>query len=210
MRTLQTERCQNAGMTEPGLTPEERAARVSELQGEADDVMGNLRAKMAAVAQAQHAAFTATGEATSHDGSVRVTVDATGVVTDLQFADTAFTKSTPQRLAAATIATIQTAATKARGQLQQTLAPLTDQSALNAARENVPGLANLTVPAVPHTATDPGESAEGTEPVAGYAFEQQQTEAEEEPAPPPAPSQVRRSRPAAEEDDYDDDGSIYR
>jgi DNA-binding protein YbaB len=195
-------------MTEPGLTPEERAARVGELQGEADDVMGNLRAKLAAVAQAQQTALAATGEATSQDGSVRVTVDATGVVTDLQFSDTAFQKSTPQRLAAATIATIQSAATKARGQLQQSLAPLTDVSALRAAREHVSGLENLTVPPVPHTATDPGESLT-TEPAAGYAFEEQ-VEPEEEPPPPPPPSQVRRPRPAAGDDDDFDDGSIYR
>ena len=196
-------------MTEPGLTPEERAARIGELQGEADNVMGNLRAKMAAVAQAQQTALAATGEATSQDGSVRVTVDATGVVTDLQFSDSAFQKLTPQRLAAATVATIQSAATKARSQMQQTLAPLADVSALRAARDNVPGLESLTVPPVPHTATDPGEGF-GTEHSAGYAFEQQQVEPEEEPPPPPAPSQVRRPRPTAEDEDFDEDGSIYR
>ncbi len=164
---------------------------------------------MAAVAQAQQTALAATGEATSHDGSVRVTVDATGVVTELQFSDTAFQKSTPQRLAAATVATIQSAAAKARGQMQQTLAPLADRSALQAARENVPGLPNLTVPAVPHTATDPGENLD-TEPTAGYAFDEP-IEPEEEPAPPQAPSQVRRPRPATAEDEDDyEDGSIYR
>src|SRR5690348_13631391 len=125
-------------MTEPGLTPEQRAARIGELRGEADEVMANLRQKMAAVAQAQQTALSATGEATSNDGSVRVTVDATGVVTALQFSDSAFQKSTPEKLAAATVATIQSAAAKARGQLKDTLAPLADKSALAAARQNVP------------------------------------------------------------------------
>ena len=196
-------------MTEPWLTPEEREARVSELQMEADETMAGLRAKLAAVAQAQQTALSSTGEATSRDGSVRVTVDATGVVTALAFDDSAFQKSTPERLAAATVATIQEAATQARGRMQQTLAPLTadSQGALAAARQHVPGLDGLTVPEVPRTVTDPGEAAD-QEPSAGYAFEQP-IEPEEEPAAPPAPSQVRRPRPAEPDDDYDD-GSIYR
>src|SRR5213593_3738726 len=96
----ETRQCQNAGMTEPGLTPEQREARVSELRAEADATMAGLRSKMAAVQQAQQTALSTTGEATSRDGSVTVTVDATGVVTALSFADTAFQKSTPERLAA--------------------------------------------------------------------------------------------------------------
>jgi len=194
-------------MTEPGLTPEEREARVAELQGEADEVMAGLRERMAAVQQAQQAAFNTKGEATSRDGSVRVTVDATGVVTALEFADTVFQKSTPQKLAAATVATIQEAAAQARGQLQQNLAPLTSPPALAAARGNVPGLDAYTVPQVPRTATDPGDLYEA-EPTGGYEFDQP----EEEPTPPPAPSQVRRPRPAPADDDEDDtaDDSIYR
>jgi DNA-binding protein YbaB len=196
-------------MTEPGLTPEQRVVRVSELQAEADAAMAGLRAKMAAVEEAQRTALSGTGAATSRDGSVRVTVDATGVVTALAFSDGAFQRSTPERLAAATVATIQEAAAQARGQLRQTLAPLTSESegALEAARRNVPGLAGLTVPEVPRTVTDPGEF-DDQEPQAGYAFEKP-IEAEEEPAVPPAPSQVRRPRPAEPDDDYDD-GSIYR
>lgn len=197
-------------MTEPGLTPEQREARVSELQGEADEVMAGLRDRMAAVAQAQQTALSGTGEATSRDGSVRVTVDATGVVTALAFDDTAFQKSTPERLAAATVATIQEAAAQARGRMRETLAPLTSvgQGALAAARHNVPGLAGLTVPEVPHTATDPGEF-DDQEPRPGYAFEKPIEPEEEPPAPVPA-SQAKRPRPVApDEDDYDD-GSIYR
>src|SRR5262245_42251608 len=194
-------------MTEPGLTPEQRAARVGELQLEADKVMEGLRERMAAVQQAQQTALSATGEATSHDGSVRVTVDATGVVTALSFSDRAFEKSTPQRLAEATVATIQSAAAQARTKLQQNLAPLTaDNQGILAARNNIPGLAGLTVPEVPHTATDPGDGVE--EPQAGYAFEQA-AEPEEEPPPPPVTSQVRRPRSAEPDEDDFDDGSIY-
>ena len=190
------------------MTPEQREARVSELRAEADQAMTGLRAKLAAVQQAQQAALSSTGEATSRDGTVTVTVDATGVVTALSFADTAFQKSTPERLAATTVATIQTAATQARAQLQQTLSPLTsDNQGALAAGQNIPGLAGLTVPEVPHTATDPGEIAE--EPQAGYAFDQP-IEPAEEPAPPPVTSQVRRPRPAEPDEDDFDDGSIYR
>jgi DNA-binding protein YbaB len=197
-------------MTEPGLTPEERAARVSELQVEADEAMAGLRTRMAAVAQAQQTALSGTGEATSRDGSVRVTVDATGVVTQLAFSDTAFQKSTPERLAVATVATIQEAAAQARARMQQTLAPLTAESqpALAVARRNVPGLAELTVPEVPRTATDPGE-LDDQEPQVGYAFDKQ-IEPEEEPAAQVPPSQVKRPRPIEPDEDEYDDGSIYR
>jgi DNA-binding protein YbaB len=197
-------------MTEPGLTPEQRMERVGELQVDADAAMAGLHAKLAAVQQAQAAALSTTGQASSRDGSVRVTVDATGVVTALEFSPSAFQKSTPERLASATVATIQEAAAKARGQLQATLSPVTApaQGALAAARANVPGLSDLTVPEVPHTATDPGEFLDTEPHDAGYSFDQ--TAPDEEPPPPPAPSQVRRPRPAEPEDDDYDDGSIYR
>lgn len=196
-------------MTEPGLTPQQREARVGELRAEADDVLAGLREKLAAVQQAQQDAMSGTGEAVSHDGSVRVTVDATGVVTKLAFAERAFEKSTPQRLAEATVATIQAAAAQARGRLRETLAPLAagGQGALLAARANVPGLGGLTVPEVPRTATDPGDLVEESQ--AGYAFEEP-AEPEEEPPPPPVTSQVRRPRPAEPDEDDFDDGSIYR
>ena len=177
-----------------------------ELRDEAEVALATLRERMAKVAQAQHTALAATGEATSRDGTVRVTVDATGVVTALEFADTAFDRSTPTRLAAATVATIQAAAAKARAQLQETLAPLTadSQGALAAARQNVPGLDALTVPEVPRTATDPAEIDE-PEPPAGYSFDQPEPDAE-------PPTRVTWSQSAEPDgDDEDDDGSIiYR
>ncbi|NUT94022.1 MAG: YbaB/EbfC family nucleoid-associated protein, partial [Saccharothrix sp.] len=131
-------------MTEPGLTPEQREARVAELRLQADQAVAGLRQQMAAVQEAQGRALGVTAQATSRDGGVTVTVDATGVVTAITFTPGALA-STPDRLAAATVATIQQAAAQARAAMTAQLSPVTAAGAevLAAARGNVPGLADL-------------------------------------------------------------------
>jgi DNA-binding protein YbaB len=96
-------------MTDPDLSPEQRMAKVAELRQQADGALAGLRAQMAAVKQAQQQALSSTGEATSRDGSVQVAVDATGVVTSLKFAPTAFDRTTPDKLAQTVVATIRRA-----------------------------------------------------------------------------------------------------
>jgi hypothetical protein len=139
-------------------------ARVAELHGQADEVMAGLRAKVAAVAQAQQTALSVTGEASSRDGSVRAVVDATGVVTSLVFAASAFERSTPEKLAQATIFTIQAAAAQARARVSETLAPAREPGSriLAAAEDAFPELSarQLSVPEVPRTATDPADEAD--------------------------------------------------
>jgi DNA-binding protein YbaB len=150
------------GVTEPGLTPEQRQERVAGLRGQAEGVLSELREKLAAVRETQSQALAVMGEATSRDGSVRVMVDATGVVTSLTFAPSAFERGSPEKLAQATVATIQAAAAQARAKVGEVLGPLRAQSGpvLAAAMEGVPGLgaASLVVPEVPRTAVDPAVS----------------------------------------------------
>src|SRR4051812_41491306 len=110
-------------MTEPDLSPEQRAAKVAELRQQADGALAGLRVQMAAVKQAQQDALSSTGEATSRDGSVQAAVDATGVVTALKLSPNAFERTTPDKLAQTVVATIQAAAAKARAKVSETMAP---------------------------------------------------------------------------------------
>lgn len=189
-------------MTEPGLTPEQRVAEVAELRGQADTVMSDLKAKLAAVRESQGRALAVTGESTSRDGSVRATVDATGVVTRLTFAPSAFERSTPDKLAQTAVATIQAAAAKARASVSETLAPLTAEGSqvLAAAAEGMPDLksAGLTVPQVPRTATDPAEDNE--------SWHAGRTDPEPDPADPFTASRPGPPPRPAVEDDEDPDG----
>jgi DNA-binding protein YbaB len=186
-------------MTEPDLSVEQREARVAQLRQEADGAMTELRAKLAGVRAAQEQALATTGEATSRDGSVRATVDATGVVTSLRFAPSPFQRSTPEKLAQATVATIQAAAAQARAQVSATLAPVREEGSrvLAAAAGGMSELraARLGVPEVPRTAVDPAEDA--------------WHHGQPEPSPPAPPSRPARAD-RGEEDDWESGGSLLR
>jgi DNA-binding protein YbaB len=198
-------------MTEPDLSPEQRLAKVAELRQQADGALAGLRAQMAAVKQAQQQALSSTGEATSRDGSVQVAVDATGVVTSLRLAPTAFDRTTPDKLAQTVVATIQAAAAKARAKVSETLAPVRAQSAnVLAAAGSAVGIdaAQLRTPEVPRTAVDasdqgdPWRQAQATPP----SYSPPPPPAAAPPAARPAPSQPQR--PAARDYDDDDGGSV--
>jgi DNA-binding protein YbaB len=194
-------------MTEPDLSPEQRRAKVAELRQQATGAIAGLRAQMAAVKQAQQQALTSTGEATSKDGSVKVVVDATGVVTALTFSPSAFERTTPEKLSQTVVATIQAAAAQARTRVSESLAPVRAESdKVMAAAGAGTGMdaSKLSVPSVPRTAVDPSEQndpwrqATPPPPVQPVQYT----------SPPPAPSS-RPTRPARLDDDGDDGGSVF-
>jgi DNA-binding protein YbaB len=202
-------------MTEPDLSPEQRAAKVAELRQQADGALAGLRAQMAAVKQAQQEALSSTGEATSRDGSVQAAVDATGVVTALKLSPNAFERTTPDKLAQAVVATIQAAAAKARAKVSETMAPVRAQSAnVLAAAGNANGLdsARLSTPEVPRTAADPT----GQDDPWRQAQAPQQSYSPPPPAAPPAarpapsspPAAPQRQAPPSRDDDDDAGGSV--
>lgn len=196
-------------MTEPGLTPEQRQARIGELRQQADQAMAGLRAQLQAVEQAQGRALSGGAEATSRDGAVKVTVDATGVVTGIVFAPSALA-STPEKLAAATVATIQQAAAQARATMAAELGPITAAGAevLEAARSAVPGLGGLVVPEVPRTAVDPGEQAQRFTAPAHRSFGVPEELVEQ--SRPTPPVKQRPPRPKSDEPNDDEGGPVLR
>jgi len=190
-------------------------AKVAELRQQADGALAGLRTQMAAVKQAQQHALSSTGEATSKDGSVQVAVDATGVVTSLKFAPSAFERTTPDKLAQTVVATIQAAAAKARAKVSETMAPVRTQSAnVLAAAGSAVGLdaGQLSTPAVPRTATDPGDQGDPWRqaPPPPSSSQSSYSSPPPPPAAPPAarPAPSQPPRPTRRDDDDDDGGSV--
>lgn len=122
-------------------------------------MVAELRSRAAKIRENQAAALSTTGEAASHDGTVRATVDATGVLTGLNFTPSLFERSTPDKLARTIVATVQAAAAQARGRAAEAFQSLRgDGSGLlaTAARQTERwGVPAGSVPDVPNTATDP-------------------------------------------------------
>src|SRR5262249_9200135 len=138
-------------VAEPGMSADQQ---ISTLRAEADATMEQFKDRLANIQQMQRQAMQATGEATSQDGSVRVAVDATGVVTSVKCAPTAFERSTPERLAQTVTATIQSAAARARGKLSAAMEqnkPAQGMSAQAAEALAAYGIPKVGVPQVPHT-----------------------------------------------------------
>jgi DNA-binding protein YbaB len=136
-------------LAEQRLTPQEQI----------DSVVTELRSRAAKIRENQAAALSTTGEAASHDGTVRATVDATGVLTALSFTPSLFERSTPDKLARTIVATVQAAASQARGKAAEAFQSLrSDDTGVlaTAARETERwGVPAGDVPDVPNTATDP-------------------------------------------------------
>jgi DNA-binding protein YbaB len=148
---------------------DQQTVRVEGLREQADAAMVSLQARIAQVRKAQSEAMQVTGESTSRDGSVRVAVDATGVVTSLTLSPSAFDRNTPDKLAQAIVATIQSAAAQARGQLSTAFSEVRggDGDVLAAAADGAAalGVPARSVPEVPRTAADPtGQPWEPTTP----------------------------------------------
>lgn len=129
----------------------------AEAQQQVDDDMAALKQRVEAIRDQQRQAFSATAGATSRDGRVHVTVDATGVPRDMSFARNSFEGTTPEKLARTVLATVQQAATSARstlaGSVDQLRAGDEEMSAARAGAQEM--LGDLGAPAVPHTASDP-------------------------------------------------------
>ncbi|MGH4027064.1 MAG: YbaB/EbfC family nucleoid-associated protein [Pseudonocardiaceae bacterium] len=110
------------------MNPQDRRAqleaRTAAMRQQVDSLLEGLGRQSAALQQAQAQAAEVTGRAVSPDGLVTVVVNAVGVVTDVQFAASVFTRSTPEKLAHSIVEMTQQAAADARQQVDAALAPV--------------------------------------------------------------------------------------
>lgn len=127
-------------------------------QQQADEIAEQVLAQVERVRTQQRTALSITGTASSQDGSVRAVVDATGVVTSLEFAPSALDRSSLDRLARTVVATIQSAAAQARERMTESWqawqGPDSEILAKAAAATGRLGLPRIGVPEVPRTETD--------------------------------------------------------
>lgn len=99
-------------------------ARNAAMRQQVDSLLAGLHRQTAALQSAQAQAAQVSGRATSADGLVTATVNAAGIVTDVQFAPNSFTRSAPDKLARGVVAVIQQAAADAQRQVDALLAPV--------------------------------------------------------------------------------------
>lgn len=103
-------------MTDPSLTE-----RARQLGAEAEHLYGVTKRRKEALRTAKEQALKVTGEASSPDGSVRATVDAGGMLTDLALTAKALRTTD---LAGLITTVTQEAATRARAAVRETYEPL--------------------------------------------------------------------------------------
>ncbi|MEV8439847.1 YbaB/EbfC family nucleoid-associated protein [Actinosynnema sp. NPDC051121] len=111
------------------MNSEELNRRAAELTGRAAEVYSRVHRREETLRAARERAVAATGEASSPDGSVRVTVDAGGMVTALDLAPSAL-GSDPSRLAALVVRVAQEAAGRARAAVREVYTPLQREGVL--------------------------------------------------------------------------------
>ncbi|RVW10122.1 YbaB/EbfC family DNA-binding protein [Prescottella agglutinans] len=127
-------------MTDNGIREEARRQlrhSNSALRAQVDTMLEGLQAQTEALAAAQGAVARTTAEAESPDGLVRVTVDAAGAVLAARVEPTAFTRTTPDRLAESFSAAARAATADVRAQVADLMAPV---AALTASIPDLPDL----------------------------------------------------------------------
>jgi DNA-binding protein YbaB len=113
---------------EVAMNPHDRRAQLearnAAMRQQVNSLLAGLNRQSAALQEAQIQVAEVTGRATSADGLVTVTVNAVGIVTDVQFAPSAFDRSTPDKLARGVVTVTQQAANDAQRQVEDALAPV--------------------------------------------------------------------------------------
>jgi DNA-binding protein YbaB len=138
-------------MTDPTADRAATRERTTELRGQLDDLLVELRKRTAEIKEKQQRAFEITARAASPDGLVQVTVDATGVAKQVEFAASAFERTSPEQLAKTVTKTLQEAATRARAQFSEGLGDEQSRGGEIVQRfmANMPGLSDVAHPSVP-------------------------------------------------------------
>jgi len=129
-------------VTDPGGRRAELEARNAAMRETVDSLMSELHRKTAEMQDIQARAQAITATAVSADGSVKAGVDSSGTLTSLEFAPTAFDRSSPEKLAKLTTETVLQAVAKARTELNEVLAPAQQGPSIDLS-EMLPGLPSL-------------------------------------------------------------------
>ncbi|MBB5807801.1 hypothetical protein F4560_007569 [Saccharothrix ecbatanensis] len=111
---------------------EELNRRAAQLTEQAAHLYSRVHRRNETLRAARERAIAATGEASSPDGSVRVSVDAGGMLTGLELAPSALGQD-PRRLAALVVGIAQEAAGRARAAVRDVYTPLQNEGVVREA-----------------------------------------------------------------------------
>lgn len=130
------------------MTDQELTERAGQLAAEAQHLYGVTKRRKEALRAAKEHALNVTGEAAAPDGSVRATVDAGGMLTDLVFTADAL-RTAPGDLAGLIVEVAQQAAAGARAAVRETYEPLRNEGIVRGMPVLPPGPAPAPAPAPP-------------------------------------------------------------
>lgn len=111
------------------MPDEDRAsleARNAAVKEQVNSLLDTFHRQTGMLREAQAAAASATASLTSKDGLVRASVDSSGVLTQLEFAPSAFDRSTPEALARSVLQLAREGANQVRRQVADLMSPLTE------------------------------------------------------------------------------------
>ncbi|ASO18476.1 DNA-binding protein YbaB [Actinoalloteichus hoggarensis] len=118
--------------------PEDRRARLearnAAVRDQVDQLMGQLRRQTDQLREAQTEAAKVSAKVSSPDGLVTATVDSSGTLTRLEFAPSAFARSSPDKLGRVATEVVRQASNQAGQRVTEIMAPL---------QEGTPDLADL-------------------------------------------------------------------
>lgn len=170
-------------------------ARNAAMKEQVNGLLDTFNRQAEMLREAQVAAARTTASLTSKDGLVRAAVDSGGVLTHLEFAPSAFERSTPEALARSVLQLAREGASQVKQQVNDLMSPLT---------EGLPDLSDLVEGAPSLSALLPRFDAPPPPPVApdDDSFEDRSALAgRTEQAPPPPPPPAARRRPASSDDE---------
>ncbi|SFS93145.1 YbaB/EbfC family nucleoid-associated protein [Saccharopolyspora flava] len=101
-------------------------ARNAAIKEQVNGLLDKFHQQTALLEQAQSAASSATATVTSPDGLVTATVDATGTITELEFASKNFQRTDPKQLARTVRETVHAASAQVKKQMADLVAPVTE------------------------------------------------------------------------------------
>ncbi|MGH3858980.1 YbaB/EbfC family nucleoid-associated protein [Actinokineospora sp.] len=176
----------------PGDDRASLVARNAAMKEQVDSLLDTFHRQTEMLRDAQAAAAQTSASVSSKDGLVRATVDSSGALANLEFAPSAFERSTPEALARTVLQLAREGAAQVKQQVAGLMSPLTEGLPdLSDLVEGAPSLSGL-LPKMPEVPTPPPmvepESYEDESAVFGGAE-----------AAPQAP--VRRPRPPRDDDD---------
>ncbi|WP_331281559.1 YbaB/EbfC family nucleoid-associated protein [Saccharothrix sp. NRRL B-16314] len=172
-------------------------ARNAAMKEQVNGLLDTFNRQAEMLREAQVAAARTTASLTSKDGLVRAAVDSGGVLTHLEFAPSAFERSTPEALARSVLQLAREGASQVKQQVNDLMSPLT---------EGLPDLSDLVEGAPSLSALLPRFDAPPPPPVTpdDDSFEDRSALAgrtEQAPPPPPPPPPAARRRTASSDDE---------